>query len=62
MAYTARCEHADLLSDFGRGPPVSPDSSSVPAGSARAFLATHAAELLDSAVGALPTVEPALRR
>ena len=61
MGYTARCEHADLLSDFGRHAPVTPEPSSVPAGTARAFLAAHAAELLDTAVGALPTVEPAVQ-
>ena len=61
MGYTARCEHADLVSDFGR-PPVSPESSTVPAGTARAFLAAHAAELLDTAIGAVPTIGPAVRR
>jgi hypothetical protein len=49
MAYTARCEHSDLLTDFGRRAAVRPDSSAVPAGTARAFLAAHAVELLDPA-------------
>jgi hypothetical protein len=46
MAYTARCEHSDALTDFGRRPPVAPDRE-VPAGSARAFLRAHGPELLD---------------
>ena len=46
MAYTARCEHSDALTDFGRRPPASPGGDA-PAESARAFLRTHGAELLD---------------
>lgn len=49
MAYTARCEHSDALTDMGRRRPRSPASPEVPAGTARAFLAEHATELLDVA-------------
>jgi Ser/Thr protein kinase RdoA (MazF antagonist) len=45
MAYTARCEHSDALTDFGRRPPISPRRN-LPAGSARAFLRAHGPELL----------------
>ena len=62
MAYTARCEHADLVSGFGRRPPVSPEILPVPAGTARAFLAAHTAELLETAIEAVPTIGPAVRR
>jgi hypothetical protein len=54
MAYTARCEHSDALTDFGRRAPA-PGSgtrpAAVPAGGARAFLAAHAAELLGTEMG-----------
>jgi hypothetical protein len=46
MAYTARCEHSDALTDFGRRPPTSPRGEA-PDGSARAFLRAHGPELLD---------------
>jgi hypothetical protein len=46
MAYTARCSHSDLLTDFGRHPPALPQSLEPRPGSAAAFLAAHAAELL----------------
>jgi hypothetical protein len=45
MAYTARCEHSDALTDMGRRAPA-PASATIPAGSARAFIAAHGAELL----------------
>lgn len=46
MAYTARCEHSDALTDFGRRAPAVPRAE-VPDGSARAFLRAHGRELLD---------------
>jgi hypothetical protein len=46
MAYTARCEHSDALTDFGGRPPPVPRGEA-PDGSARAFLRTHGHELLD---------------
>jgi hypothetical protein len=46
MAYTARCEHSDALTDMGRRTPRSSPSPQAPAGTARAFLAEHATELL----------------
>jgi hypothetical protein len=50
MGYTARCEHSDALSAFGRRRPAPPPSSpAVPPGSARAFLAANAAQLLRGA-------------
>jgi len=48
MGYTARCEHSDRSTDFGRHSPVLAKSSSVPVDSARGFLAAHGAELLAS--------------
>ena len=47
MAYTARCEHSDLLTDMGRAP-ARPERAAepVPPGSARAFVAAHAEALL----------------
>ncbi len=54
MGYTARCEHSDRWTNVGRHEPWSPAALAVPAGSARAFLATHAEELLDAPVGACP--------
>jgi hypothetical protein len=48
MAFTARCEHSDLLTGFGAGP-VDPEAARVsPApDSARAFVAAHADALLE---------------
>jgi hypothetical protein len=46
MAYTARCEHSDAMTDFGERPPA-PAPPEIPPHCARAFLAAHAAELLD---------------
>jgi hypothetical protein len=46
MAYTARCEHSDALTDFGRRSPRLDEPAPVPLGCARAFLAAHARELL----------------
>lgn len=54
MAYTARCEHSDLLTDFGEHAPQVRDVVSVPAHSARAFLSRHAADLLGEELGTLP--------
>jgi hypothetical protein len=61
MAYTARCEHSDVLSDMGRrAPPAGGGTrpAAVAAGGARAFLAAHALELLGTAVGPVPEVAP----
>jgi hypothetical protein len=54
MAYTARCEHSDALTDFGRRAPNAEASGGTPApaGSARGFLAAHAAALLGAGVRA----------
>jgi hypothetical protein len=46
MAYTARCEHSDAVTDFGRSAPAWEPNGPLPQGSARAFLARHADELL----------------
>src|SRR5262249_41600622 len=47
MAYTARCEHSDALTDYGRRQaPTMPSSQRIPDGSARAFLKQHADQLL----------------
>lgn len=47
MAYTARCEHSDLLTEAGSAP-ARPERAAepVPPGSARAFVAAHAEALL----------------
>jgi hypothetical protein len=61
MAYTARCEHSDALTDFGRRVPAAGHGwrpAAVPAGGARALLAAHAAELLGTGVGPVPDVGP----
>jgi Phosphotransferase enzyme family len=47
MGYTARCEQSDVMTDFGRRPPRMVEHS-IPSGSARAFLAAHAEELLET--------------
>jgi aminoglycoside phosphotransferase (APT) family kinase protein len=52
MAYTARCEHSNELTDMGRRPPAPPASPEVPPGTARAFLLAHAPELLGEALTA----------
>ena len=52
MAYTARCEHSDALTDMGRREPAQPSSPDLPPHTARAFLAAHAAELLGRRVSA----------
>ena len=50
MAYTARCEHSDALTDYGRQTaPTTPSPQRIPDGSARAFLKRHADELLAGA-------------
>jgi hypothetical protein len=47
MAYTARCEHSDALTDFGRrAADLTHAHDAAPAGSARAFVAAHAETLL----------------
>jgi hypothetical protein len=46
MAYTARCEHSDALTDFGRRSPQF-EPAPMPSGCARAFLAAHGRELLE---------------
>jgi hypothetical protein len=46
MAYTARCEHSDALTDFGAHPAVIANHLSVPPDEAKLFLADHAADLL----------------
>jgi hypothetical protein len=46
MAYTARCEHSDALTDFGTHPAVIANQFSVPPDEAKVFLADHAADLL----------------
>jgi hypothetical protein len=46
MAYTARCEHSDALTDFGAHPAVTANQFSVPPDEAKLFLADHAAYLL----------------
>jgi hypothetical protein len=46
MAYTARCEHSDALTDFGRHPPLTTDQFSVSADEAKLFLTDHATHLL----------------
>lgn len=48
MAYTARCEHSDALTDFGRRSPRRDEGLPAPRGCARAFLAAHADELLEN--------------
>jgi hypothetical protein len=52
MAYTARCEHSDALTDMGRAA-VRPERAAgpTPDGSARAFLAAHADALLNGVSG-----------
>ena len=51
MAYTARCEYSDLLTDMGSAP-ARPERAAepIPPGSARAFVAAHAEALLGRAV------------
>ena len=48
MAYSSRCEHSDLLTDFGRRAPQATETLDAMPGTARAFLAAHAPELLGS--------------
>jgi hypothetical protein len=61
MAYTARCEHSDLRTEFGRRAPApwgATEPAGVPAGGARAFLAAHAADLLGTGSRPVPVVAP----
>jgi hypothetical protein len=55
MAYTARCEHSDLLTDMGSAP-ARPERAAepVPPGSARAFVAAHAEALLARQMRSVP--------
>jgi hypothetical protein len=55
MAYTARCEHADVLTDMG-AVPAWPASGCVPADSYRGFLAMHGSKLLGVEVSGVPAV------
>jgi hypothetical protein len=57
LAYGARCEHSDRLTDFGDQPP-SPAPSAVSPGGFLALLATHGVRMLggDEAFGAINTV------
>jgi hypothetical protein len=48
MAYSSRCEHSDLLTDYGRQAPRTIGPPDAMPGTARAFLAAHAPELLAS--------------
>ena len=57
MAYAARCAHADRSTQFGRHAPMANTAPSVREGTAGAFLVAHAAELLDTEIAGLPTVE-----
>jgi hypothetical protein len=56
MAYTARCEHSDALTDMGTSAPRGAVGPPAPAGTARAFLAENASDLLGAAVGDVPAV------
>jgi hypothetical protein len=64
MAYTARCEHSDVVTDMGRRAPAAGGGTrpaAVAGGGARAFLAVHAAELLGTETGPahpVPDVAP----
>jgi Phosphotransferase enzyme family len=61
MAYTARCEHSDARTDFGRrapDPPAGAGPAAVADDGARGFLAAHAAALLGTGVGPVPDVVP----
>jgi hypothetical protein len=55
MAYSARCEHADALTDWGSAP-ARPAPCCVPAGAYRGFLAAHGCELLGIEVPGVPAV------
>src|SRR5664280_824388 len=55
MAYTARCEHSDALTDVG-ATPARPAPRCVPADSYRGFLAMHGSRLLGVEVGGVPAV------
>jgi hypothetical protein len=46
MAYTARCEHSDALTDFGRHPPLTANQFSAPPDEAKIFLTDHGTHLL----------------
>ena len=55
MAYAARCEHADVLTDWSSAP-ARPAPRCVPADSYRGFLAMHGPELLGVEVSGVPAV------
>jgi hypothetical protein len=46
MAYTARCEHSDALTDFSHHPPQTANQLSVPPDEAKIFLTDHATHVL----------------
>ena len=46
MAYTARCEHSDVLTDMGRRPPRPPSPAAPAPTGALAWVAAHATDLL----------------
>jgi hypothetical protein len=55
MAYSARCEHADALTDWGSTPARTPPRW-VPADSYRGFLALHGSGLLGVQLRGVPAV------
>jgi hypothetical protein len=63
MAYTARCEHSDLLTDMGSAP-ARPERAAepMPPDSARAFVAAHAEALLAPSAGRRRTAANDWRR
>jgi hypothetical protein len=63
MAYTARCEHSDLLTDMGSAPArLERAAEPMPPGSARAFVAAHAEALLAPSAGRRRTAANDSRR
>jgi hypothetical protein len=55
MAYSARCEHSDALTDWG-STPARTSPRCVPADSYRGFLALHGSKLLGVEVSGVPAV------
>lgn len=55
MAYSARCEHTDVLTDWG-STPARTAPGCVPADTYRGFLALHGPQLLGVRVSGVPTV------
>ena len=58
MAYTARCEHSDTLTDMGAAP-ARPPLQYVPAGTYRGFLAMYGPGLLGVEASGVPAVHEA---